>query len=159
MEILIQNQSRKKLVPSAELQKLSENSLKRMMEEFNLENAEVSVLFVDDERIRELNKQYRNIDRPTDVLSFPMKDKGELEKGMTKSEMENPLGDIVISLETAVRQAREAGHGIKKEIALLLVHGFLHLLHYEDEEPAARHHMFTEQELWVARLERAGMFS
>ncbi|UNC93128.1 rRNA maturation RNase YbeY [Candidatus Contubernalis alkaliaceticus] len=94
---------------------------------------EVSLCFVDNHYIRELNKQYRGKDQATDVLSFPLEeDKGE----EFFQEPEVLLGDIVISLEEAKAQADEAGHSINKEIALLYIHGFLHLLsyHHSSEE-------------------------
>lgn len=86
-------------------------------------SCEVSVTFVDNERIRELNSEYRNIDRETDVLSFPTGDTGE---GVT-------LGDVVISLEKAKAQAEEYGHSLEREIAFLTVHSVLHLLGYDHE--------------------------
>lgn len=86
-------------------------------------SCEVSVTFVDNERIKELNSEYRNIDRETDVLSFPTGDTGE---GVT-------LGDVVISLEKAKAQAEEYGHSLEREIAFLTVHSVLHLLGYDHE--------------------------
>ena len=99
---------------------------------------EVSLVFVDDERIRELNRDYRGVDRATDVLAFPMH---EEEPGSAADE--GPvllLGDIVISLPTAVRQAEACGHGLPYEVAHLAVHGALHLLGYDhkDEREYAR---------------------
>jgi len=90
-------------------------------------NAEISLVFVDDQQIRELNRIYRGKDTPTDVLSFPMYDDPE----NIDEEEEILLGDIVISLETAQRQAEEFGHSIEREAAYLLVHGLLHLLGYD----------------------------
>ncbi|HAG07745.1 MAG TPA: rRNA maturation RNase YbeY [Peptococcaceae bacterium] len=100
--------------------------------------AEVSLVFVDDERIRELNRDYRGVDRATDVLAFPMH---EEEPGSAPGE--GPvllLGDIVISLPTAARQAEACGHGLPYEVAYLAVHGALHLLGYDhkDEQEYAR---------------------
>ena len=88
-------------------------------EDFN-EPAEISVTFVDDERIHELNREYRNVDRSTDVLSFPLGENGAC-----------LLGDIVISVETAVRQAETYGHSLQREIGFLTVHSMLHLLGYD----------------------------
>ncbi|MEW5762101.1 MAG: rRNA maturation RNase YbeY [Bacillota bacterium] len=90
---------------------------------------EVSVAFVDDARIRELNRDYRGVDAPTDVLSFPLAEPGEA-PGEIPVEL---LGDIVISLEAAARQARACGHDLVREAAYLAVHGTLHLLGYDHE--------------------------
>jgi len=93
--------------------------------------AEVGVRFVDEGEIQRLNAQHRNIDEPTDVLSFPMGENGEYD--------ENPetgallLGDIVISLPRAVEQARLYGHTLQRELAYLTVHSMLHLLGYDHE--------------------------
>ncbi len=92
-------------------------------------SAEVSVTFVDDERIRELNKQYRNIDASTDVLSFPLGENGEYETDPETGA--RLLGDIVISLEHAVSQAKTYGHDLQREVAFLTVHSMLHLLGYD----------------------------
>ncbi len=87
--------------------------------------AEVSVTFTDNEGIRALNRDYRNIDRATDVLSFPL-----FEKGADGTEI---LGDIVLSLERCAAQAEEFGHGFDRECAFLTVHSTLHLLGYDHE--------------------------
>ena len=88
---------------------------------------EVSVTFIDNEGIHELNREYRNVDRPTDVLSFPQinYDLGEIAEGM--------IGDIVLSLERAKEQADEFGHSFERECAFLCVHSTLHLLGYDHE--------------------------
>lgn len=94
---------------------------------------EVSVTFTDNEGIHELNKKYRNVDKPTDVLSFPLFDyEGECEEPPI-DEILNNLGDIVISLEKADEQAKEFGHSFKREVAFLTVHSMLHLLGYDHE--------------------------
>lgn len=101
-------------------------------------SAEVSVTFTDDEGIKHLNRSYRKIDAPTDVLSFPLFDYEGSEEPPV-DELENMLGDIVISLERAEAQALEYGHSFEREVAFLCVHSMLHLLGYdhvnsEDEE-------------------------
>ena len=93
------------------------------------EPAEISVTFVDDERIHELNKMHRNIDRSTDVLSFPLGEDGVYDKNIDTGAC--LLGDIVISVETAVRQAESYGHTLQREIGFLTVHSMLHLLGYD----------------------------
>ncbi|MBO4339005.1 MAG: rRNA maturation RNase YbeY [Clostridia bacterium] len=92
-------------------------------------SAEVSVSFVDNEQIHELNKEYRDIDKPTDVLSFPLGENGKYDKNPdTDAYM---LGDIVISVEKAIEQAEEYGHTLQREIGYLTVHSMLHLMGYD----------------------------
>ncbi len=94
-------------------------------------DCEVSVTFTDNEGIRELNRDYREKDSPTDVLSFPMYD---IRSGDTPDEgFPCELGDIVLSLERAAAQAEEFGHSFKREVAFLTVHSTLHLLGYDHE--------------------------
>ena len=95
-------------------------------------DAEVSVLIVGDSRIQKLNRTYREIDSPTDVLAFPM---GEGEFGDLHPHI---LGDVVISADRAQEQADRAGHSLTDELRLLAVHGTLHLLGYEDETARGR---------------------
>ena len=93
--------------------------------------AEVSVRFVDNEEIRKLNKTYRNLDKETDVLSFPLGENGNYDINMdTGAKM---LGDIVISMEKAVEQAKEYNHPLQREVGFLTVHSMLHLLGYDHE--------------------------
>ncbi|NLO44886.1 MAG: rRNA maturation RNase YbeY [Clostridiales bacterium] len=94
-------------------------------------SAEISVRFVDDEGIRELNKQYRDTDKSTDVLSFPLGIDGVYD--INKDTGAQVLGDIVISIEHAFRQAKRYGHSIQREIGFLTVHSMLHLLGYDHE--------------------------
>ena len=99
--------------------------------------AEVSVTFTDDEGIRAINAQFRKIDKPTDVLSFPLTDfEGGEEPPVDGDEI--ALGDIVISLERTAAQAEEFGHSFERELAFLCVHSMLHLLGYDhvDDEAA-----------------------
>ena len=93
---------------------------------------EVSVTFTDDEGIRKLNRSYRKIDRATDVLSFPLFD-FEGEGDAMSDELDDMLGDIVLSLERAAAQAEEFGHSFEREVAFLTVHSMLHLLGYDHE--------------------------
>ncbi len=93
--------------------------------------AEISVRMVDDEEIHKLNSQYRGIDKSTDVLSFPLGENGEYDINYdTGAKM---LGDIVISMEHAVVQAKAYGHSLQREIGFLTVHSMLHLLGYDHE--------------------------
>ena len=96
-------------------------------------HCEVSVTFTDNEGIHELNKKFRGVDKPTDVLSFPLFDfEGETDEPPVDEIMSN-LGDIVISLERAKEQADEYGHSFEREVAFLCVHSMLHLLGYDHE--------------------------
>lgn len=94
---------------------------------------EVSVTFTDNEEIHKLNMQFRGVDRPTDVLSFPLFDyEGETEEPPV-DELIGMLGDIVLSLEQAELQAAEYAHSFEREVAFLVVHSMLHLLGYDHE--------------------------
>lgn len=97
------------------------------------DDTEVGITIVDDERIHEINREYRNVDRPTDVISFALDD--DLEDSDEPELIDGPeehlLGDIIISVETANRQGEEFGHGLEREIVYLAVHGLLHLLGYD----------------------------
>ena len=121
------------------------------------DDAEVSVLFVGDERMRELNARYRGVDRATDVLAFAMREASAPGPTDGVSDAERLLGDVVVSLETARRQASSRGHSMRREIAVLLVHGTLHLLGYDHPGgrsggAAARRMRLAEAEC-LARLE------
>ncbi len=117
-------------------------------------NVEVSVVLVDDPGIRELNRTFRNVDRSTDVLSFPMieagEDAGEMDIDPETGEIF--LGDIVISLETARRQAEDFGHSLAREVGYLTVHGCLHLLGYDHEAEAEKQMMRLREEEALGRI-------
>ncbi len=106
-----------------------------LVHEFFRANAEVSVTFTDNAGIRKINKEHRNIDKHTDVLSFPMYERDELSE-LSYSDTAL-LGDIVISLERAVEQAEELGNTPLREIAFLAIHSTLHLLGYDHERSEA----------------------
>lgn len=114
-------------------------------------SAEVSVTFVDNERIHELNKQYRNIDRETDVLSFPLGENGVYDTNLdTGAKM---LGDIVISIEKAVEQAELYNHPLQREIGFLTVHSMLHLLGYDHEAGGLEEvHMREKEETVLTQI-------
>lgn len=127
-----------------------------LMRALELPRAELSLTVVTDRAIRRLNRDFRGKDRATDVLSFPQFDHGALPWGAANSTGEAiaghaplPLGDIVISCETATRQARELGIGLDARIRTLLIHGLLHLLGYDHErsEAEARRMFAREHEL------------
>ena len=99
-----------------------------LMEQFE-DSAEISVRFVDNEQIRELNGEYRDIDKATDVLSFPLGENGVYDHNPSSGAA--LLGDIVISMQRAMEQAEEYGHSLDREVAFLTVHSMLHLLGYD----------------------------
>ena len=105
-------------------------------------DVEVSVSFVDNNEIRELDRDYRNVDSPTDVLSFPMNE--DFEEPLSKI-----LGDIVISLERALEQSVEYGHTIEREVAYLTAHSMFHLLGYD--------HMTDEDKILMREKEKQVM--
>ncbi|MDF2668614.1 MAG: hypothetical protein K0R67_920 [Paenibacillus sp.] len=142
---------------------------------------EVALSFVDEEAIQALNKEYRGLDQPTDVLSFSMLEAGKDEieilygddddyddeyeeenedaadldpNGQAGDEEDDddddyfpdPLGDIIISMPTAIAQSEEYGHSVEREIGFLFVHGFLHLLGYDHQDADAEKQMFSKQE-------------
>ena len=108
------------------------------------ESAEVNVTLVNDEMIREMNRQYRDIDASTDVLSFPLGENGVYDENPeTGAKM---LGDIVISVEHALSQADLYGHGIEREVAFLTVHSMLHLLGYDHEQGGLQKTIMREKE-------------
>ena len=111
-------------------------------------NTEVSLVLASDEYIHALNREYRGIDRPTDVLSFALNEGDE--PVVIDGPEEILLGDIIISMETATRQATEYGHSLERELAYLTVHGILHLLGYD--------HM-VEEEKWEMRREEERVLS
>lgn len=153
--------------------------LKLAGEQEDVNAGEVALSFVDDETIHALNKEYRGIDRPTDVLSFSMleaspeeieivygsdddadewdddeEENDESDVGESADagddddddEFPEPLGDIIISVPTAIAQAEEYGHSIERELGFLFVHGFLHLLGYDHQDEASEKQMFAKQE-------------
>lgn len=118
------------------------------------ENVEVSVTIVDNKRIQEINREYRSIDKPTDVISFAIEDNDEedlnfiFDDTFEQDEVKIPrlLGDIFISIDKAKAQATEFGHALNREIGFLAVHGFLHLNGYDHQTEAEEREMFSLQE-------------
>ncbi|UQD52793.1 rRNA maturation RNase YbeY [Bacillus methanolicus] len=109
------------------------------------EDCELSVTFVSNERIQEINREYRDKDRPTDVISFAMEELGEGEVELVGADMPRVLGDIIISVPKAREQAEEYGHSFMRELGFLSVHGFLHLLGYDHETDEQEKEMFSRQ--------------
>ena len=122
-----------------------------LTEEKFVDNAEVDVTFVNDEQIKEYNNEHRNIDKSTDVLSFPLGIDGVYDTNpLTGNKM---LGDIVISVEHAVAQGDLYGHGLRREIAYLTVHSMLHLLGYDHvDEGIEKAKMREKEEIILTKL-------
>lgn len=124
------------------------------LESEGAEPCEVAVTLSGDDFLRELNKTYRGIDSPTDVLSFPLDLGDDLELGGASlpPEAARHLGDVVVSLERAKAQAEEYGHSLERELAFLVVHGTLHLLGFDHEDEEGRRTMREREEAVLARL-------
>lgn len=112
-------------------------------------SVEISVSFVDNEQIREMNRQYRQKDSATDVLSFPLGENGEYD--INHETGAKVLGDIVISVPKVVEQARTYGHSFEREIAYLTAHSMLHLLGYDHEQGGLERVRMREKEEYVMR--------
>lgn len=109
------------------------------------EGAELSVTFVTNERIQEVNREYRDKDQPTDVISFALEEMSEGELEIVGSDQPRVLGDIIISIPRAREQAEEYGHSFMRELGFLSVHGLLHLLGYDHMTDSEEKVMFTKQ--------------
>ncbi|RFB17555.1 rRNA maturation RNase YbeY [Bacillus sp. HNG] len=109
------------------------------------EGTEVSITFVDNDRIQEINREYRDKDQPTDVISFAMEEMGEGEIAIIGEDIPKLLGDIIISIPRAREQAEDYGHSFARELGFLAVHGFLHLLGYDHMTKEDESKMFSRQ--------------
>ena len=129
--IISMENAQDKIVLGEYLEKRLQDGLNAVAKLHDLDDmTEVDITIVDDEEIHQLNRDYRNVDRPTDVLSFALDEDDEDEPELLEGQL-HLLGDIIISAETATRQAGEFGHGLEREIVHLAVHGLLHLLGYD----------------------------
>ena len=112
-------------------------------------NLYINVILTTPENIRKINKEYRNVDKATDVLSFPMFEKKELDEMILqdqKNKVYDVLGDIVISIEKVKAQAEEYGHSFKRELAYMVVHGFYHLMGYDHMNDTEKEVMRQKEE-------------
>ena len=129
--------------------------IKACFKEENLikKNVEINIILTIPEKIQEINKRYRNVDKPTDVLSFPMFEKEEVEiiqkNGTSVPEI---LGDIIISIDQVKRQAEEYGHSIQRELAYMIVHGFYHIMGYDHVENEEKIKMRNKEEKVLEKL-------
>jgi probable rRNA maturation factor len=126
-------------------------SAQRMLDELKISNAELSILLCDDAQIQTLNFTHRGKNSPTDVLSFPLMDPEDEQLSTLDG---GALGDVVISLDTAQRQAAHRGQDLMQEVEFLLAHGLLHLLGYDHETDQEEAEMDAATRKLVAALER-----
>lgn len=126
--------------------------IKKCFEEENLlnKNLYVNIVLTTPQNIRKLNKEHRNIDKETDVLSFPMFDASEIET--INTDTEDVLGDVVISLEQIKKQAQEYGNTVERELAYMLVHSFYHLMGYDHMEEEDKKVMREKEEVILEKL-------
>lgn len=115
-------------------------------------NLYISVTLTDEENIRKINKEYRNIDKATDVLSFPMFEREEISEILNDKDIEYVLGDTIICMPIVEKQAIEYGHGFDREFAYMLVHSFYHLLGYDHIEENDKIEMRAKEENILTRL-------
>lgn len=145
------NNEQDKLTPPEDIERLIEQCTAAALAEENIgDDAEVSVTLVDNARIREMNAEFREIDRETDVLSFPLGDEEGFEVDPDADAI--LLGDIVISLEKAKSQAEEYGHSFRREVAFLITHSLFHLLGYDHTTEDEEKEMFAKQEKVLQQL-------
>ncbi len=111
----------------------------------------VSIILTSPQKIKELNHKYRKIDKETDVLSFPMFEKDDINENISK-EIEEPLGDIVISIDRVKEQAKEYGHSFERELAYMVVHGFYHLMGYDHIQDTDKIEMRQKEENVLNKL-------
>ena len=130
--------------------------LEKCFQEEGLENSNllITVTFTTPENIRKINKEYRNIDKATDVLSFPMFERDEIQNMIKKQEFEHEdmLGDLVISVEKVKEQAEEYGHSFERELSYMVVHGFYHLMGYDHIKEEDKKEMRPKEEKILSDL-------
>ena len=133
------------IIITDEIKNLIEKSIAAVLKVENLdENVEVSVSFVGDEEIRDLNRDYRGVDKSTDVLSFPMDDEFII--------VSRILGDVIINTRRVMEQAKELGHSNERELSYLTVHSILHLLGYDHMEDEDKKEMREREKLAMKEL-------
>lgn len=151
VKVSISNEQKAVTVPTG-IRLLIRRCCNAVLQEENFDsNAEVSVSFVDNERIHQLNLMHRNVDRETDVLSFPLGENGEYDTNLSTGA--KLLGDIVISVEKAMEQAVMYNHSLQREIGFLTVHSMLHLLGYDHENGGIEEvHMREKEETVLTKI-------
>ncbi len=151
VKVIISNDQKKVVIPTG-IRLLIRRCCNAVLQQEKFDgSAEVSVRFVDNETIHTLNAQYRNVDRETDVLSFPLGENGEYDVNLDTGA--KVLGDIVISVEKAVEQADAYNHSLQREIGFLTVHSMLHLLGYDHEKGGIEEvHMREKEETVLTKI-------
>ncbi|MBE6101310.1 MAG: rRNA maturation RNase YbeY [Selenomonas ruminantium] len=149
MDVIISNYPEELSFPD-EIESYVKAAVEMVGKLYGVENGEVSVTLTNNAYIHTLNKEYRGIDRPTDVLSFALNESEEPE--MVDGPEVNVLGDLIISVERAEEQAADYGHSLRREVAFLTVHGMLHLLGYDHMEDEEREEMEAEQRFVMEKL-------
>lgn len=131
-------------------EKIIKNVIETCFKEEGLEKSKlcITITLTNPENIRKLNNEYRNIDRATDVLSFPMFEKDELDKKIQNQDFvhEDVLGDIIISIDKVREQAEEYGHSFERELSYMIVHGFYHLMGYDHIKETDKEKMRPKEE-------------
>ncbi|MCI8383367.1 MAG: rRNA maturation RNase YbeY [Clostridia bacterium] len=149
--------------PKKEYEQIIKKVLTKCFQEEKIENTKLSITIILTtlENIQQINKEYRKIDKATDVLSFPMFEKDELDQKIEKNNFiqEDILGDIIISVEKVEEQAKEYGHSFEREFCYMLVHGFYHLMGYDHIQEEDKIKMRPKEEkiltdLKISRIEK-----
>jgi metalloprotein, YbeY/UPF0054 family len=130
------NETNEKIDETIQIEKI----IKHALEKEKLENVEFSIILVDNDKIKQINKEYRNIDKETDVISFALEDE---EWGFIPEK--RVLGDIYISIDKAKEQAKDYSHSLKRELCFLSIHGLLHLLGFDHMNEEDEKIMFAKQ--------------
>ena len=146
----------KEIEEKEEYQKTIQKVLEKCFEEEKIINSKliITITLTNAENIRKINKQFRNIDKATDVLSFPMFEKDELENKIKNRlfEHEDVLGDIIISIPKVEEQAKEYGHSFERELSYMVVHGFYHLMGYDHIKEEDKQKMRPKEEKILNQL-------
>ena len=156
MEVIVNKEPEDLIIEDSIINDL-DSAVKNIVKLYDVSENEVSITLTNDKIIHKLNREYRGIDRPTDVLSFAFRESDEpeinfdddFESGTDNIDI---LGEIIISVERAQRQAEEYGHSFRREIVFLTVHGMLHLLGYDHIEEEERLEMEREQNFIMEQL-------
>lgn len=147
----------KEIEEKEEYEQIIQRVLEQCFKEENIENSKlyITITLTNPETIKKINTEYRNIERATDVLSFPMFEKDELDEKIRNKNFEYPdvLGDIVISIEKVEEQAKEYGHSFERELSYMVVHGFYHLMGYDHIKEEDKKQMRPKEEKILNDLE------
>ena len=145
------------LEKNTKFEEIIKKVVEQCFKEENLENSKlnISITLTTPENIKKINNEYRNVDNETDVLSFPIFEKEELDIKILKKEFEHEdiLGDIVISIKRVEEQAKEYGHSFERELSYMVVHGFYHLMGYDHIKEEDKLVMRSKEEKVLTKLE------